>query len=195
MGIRDRPIAPHSPWQNGCAERLIGSIRRDCLDHVVVFGEQHLRHLLKSYQKYYNEARTHLSEGRADTAPQRPRFLSPPPGLSFVRFFALNDAAVAARADAFELAGPELGRITAMGNDVIGHRARCHAPAHADRLRPEHSRTHLAPARRAKPSTPRIAHVAPARVLFDHLVGTSDEHRRGIDAGAPSRSSPRIRKL
>ena len=61
MGIRDRPIAPHSPWQNGCAERLIGSIRRDCLDHVVVFGEQHLRHLLKSYQNYYNEARTHLS--------------------------------------------------------------------------------------------------------------------------------------
>jgi transposase InsO family protein len=42
MGIRDRPIAPYSPWQNGCAERLIGSIRRDCLDHVVVFGEQHL---------------------------------------------------------------------------------------------------------------------------------------------------------
>jgi transposase InsO family protein len=61
MGIRDRPIAPHSPWQNAYAERLIGSIRRDCLDHVVVFGERHLRHLLKSYQKYYNEARTHLS--------------------------------------------------------------------------------------------------------------------------------------
>jgi transposase InsO family protein len=61
MGIRDRPIAPHSPWQNAYAERLIGSIRRDCLDHVIVFGERHLRHLLKSYQKYYNEARTHLS--------------------------------------------------------------------------------------------------------------------------------------
>ena len=61
MGIRDRPIAQRSPWQNGCAERLIGSIRRDCLDHVVVFGEQHLRHVLNSYQKYYNEARTHLS--------------------------------------------------------------------------------------------------------------------------------------
>jgi transposase InsO family protein len=61
MGIRDRPIAPHSPWQNGYAERLIGSIRRECLDHVVVLGERHLRHLLKSYQNYYNEARTHLS--------------------------------------------------------------------------------------------------------------------------------------
>jgi transposase InsO family protein len=61
MAIRDRPIAPHSPWQNAYAERLIGSIRRDCLDHVIVFGERHLRHLLKSYQKYYNEARTHLS--------------------------------------------------------------------------------------------------------------------------------------
>jgi transposase InsO family protein len=70
MGIRDRPIAPRSPWQNGSAERLIGSIRRDCLDHVVVFGEQHLRHLLKAYQKYYNEARTHLSLGKDAPIPR-----------------------------------------------------------------------------------------------------------------------------
>jgi transposase InsO family protein len=56
MGIRDRPISARSPWQNGYAERLIGSIRRDCLDHVVVFGEQHLRHLLISYQRYYKDA-------------------------------------------------------------------------------------------------------------------------------------------
>ena len=61
MGIRDRPTAARSPWQNGYAERLIGSIRRDCLDNVVVLGERHLRHLLKLYQSYYNEARTHLS--------------------------------------------------------------------------------------------------------------------------------------
>src|SRR5271165_514967 len=61
MGIRDRPTSPRSPWQNGYAERLIGSIRRECLDHVVVFGELHLRHLLRSYQRYYNETRTHLS--------------------------------------------------------------------------------------------------------------------------------------
>jgi transposase InsO family protein len=61
MGIRDRPIAAQSPWQNGYSERLIGSIRRECLDHVIVFGEKHLRHLLNSYQKYYNEIRTHLS--------------------------------------------------------------------------------------------------------------------------------------
>jgi transposase InsO family protein len=61
IGIRDRPTAARSPWQNGYAERLIGSIRRDCLDHVVVFGERHLRHLLKSYLRYYNEARTHQS--------------------------------------------------------------------------------------------------------------------------------------
>jgi hypothetical protein len=59
--IRDRPTAAQSPWQNGYAERLIGSIRRDCLDHVVVFGKRHLRHLLESYHRYYNEARTHLS--------------------------------------------------------------------------------------------------------------------------------------
>ena len=61
MGIRDRPTSPRSPWPNGFAERLIGSIRRECLDHVVVFGERHLRHLLLSYMSYYNETRTHLS--------------------------------------------------------------------------------------------------------------------------------------
>ena len=61
MGIRDRPTSPRSPWQNGCAERLIGSIRRECIDHVIIFGERHLRHLLRSYLAYYNETRTHLS--------------------------------------------------------------------------------------------------------------------------------------
>ena len=61
MGIRDHPIAPRSPWQNGHAERLIGSIRRECLDHVVVFGEPHLRRILAAYAVYYNELRTHLS--------------------------------------------------------------------------------------------------------------------------------------
>jgi transposase InsO family protein len=61
MGIRDRPTAPRSPWQNGYAERLIGSIRRECLDHVIVFGERHLWHVLRSYAEYYNGARTHLS--------------------------------------------------------------------------------------------------------------------------------------
>jgi Integrase core domain len=61
MGIRDRPTAARSPWQNAYCERAIGSIRRECLDHVVVFGERHLRHLLRSYTTYYNETRTHLS--------------------------------------------------------------------------------------------------------------------------------------
>src|SRR5258707_1049117 len=50
-----------SPWQNAYAERLIGSIRREALDHVVVLGERHLRHVLLSYMAYHNEARTHLS--------------------------------------------------------------------------------------------------------------------------------------
>ncbi len=60
MGIRDRPTAPRSPWQNGYCERLIGSIRRECLDHILVFGERHLRHLLRAYADYYNHTRTHL---------------------------------------------------------------------------------------------------------------------------------------
>lgn len=61
MGIRDRPIAPNSPWQNGYFERLIGSIRRECLDHLVVFNEAHLRRVLSTYANYYNGVRTHLS--------------------------------------------------------------------------------------------------------------------------------------
>ena len=61
MGIRDHPMAPRSPWQNGHVERLIGSIRRECLDHIVVFGEAHLRRVLRNYASYYNQLRTHLS--------------------------------------------------------------------------------------------------------------------------------------
>ena len=61
MGIRDRPISPRSPWQNAYAERLIGTLRRDCLDHVLIFGERHLRRTLTAYFSYYNETRTHLS--------------------------------------------------------------------------------------------------------------------------------------
>jgi transposase InsO family protein len=61
MGIRDKPIAPASPWQNGFAERLIGSIRRECLDHTIVSGEAHLRRKLLSYAAYYNRASEHPS--------------------------------------------------------------------------------------------------------------------------------------
>src|ERR1700737_1133096 len=61
IGIRDPPRPPRSPWQNAYAERLIGSIRRECLDHIVVFGERHLRHVLLSYMDYYNGTRTHLA--------------------------------------------------------------------------------------------------------------------------------------
>ena len=61
MGIRDKPIAPASPWQNGFAERLIGSIRRECVDHLVVLGEAHLRRALRAYARYYNDIRTHWS--------------------------------------------------------------------------------------------------------------------------------------
>jgi len=61
MGIRDKPIAPGSPWQNGFAERLIGSIRRECVDHFIVLGEAHLRRILRAYARYYNDIRTHRS--------------------------------------------------------------------------------------------------------------------------------------
>ena len=61
MGIRDRPTAPRSPWQNPYVERLIGSVRRECLDHLIIFGEAHLRRVLRAYSDYYNRTRTHLS--------------------------------------------------------------------------------------------------------------------------------------
>src|SRR5512139_4231935 len=61
MGIRDKPIAAGAPWQNGFAERLIGSIRRECVDHIVVLSEAQLRRILQAYARYYNEIRTHRS--------------------------------------------------------------------------------------------------------------------------------------
>jgi len=71
MGIRDLPIATRSPWQNGYVERLIGSIRRECLDHVVVFGEAHLRRILAAYGAYYNGVRADLALGK-DSPVNRP---------------------------------------------------------------------------------------------------------------------------
>ena len=73
MGIRDRPTAPRSPWQNAYAERLIGSIRRELLDHVIVFGERQLRQVLSSYMTYHNEARTHLSLDKDTPIPRGSR--------------------------------------------------------------------------------------------------------------------------
>jgi len=61
LRIQDVPTAPHSPWQNAYAERVIGSIRHECLNHLIVLGERHVRQILRRYVKYYNEARTHLS--------------------------------------------------------------------------------------------------------------------------------------
>src|SRR5881296_2941959 len=59
--IREVRTAPRSPWQNPYAERVIGSIRRECLNHVIVPHDKHLRRILKSYFRYYHESRTHLS--------------------------------------------------------------------------------------------------------------------------------------
>ena len=70
MGIREKPTTPRSPWQNGHAERLIGSIRRECLDHVMILNEKHLRHLLLSYMEYYNGARTYLALSKDAPVPR-----------------------------------------------------------------------------------------------------------------------------
>ena len=75
LGIKQILIAPRSPWQNPYVERVIGSIRRECLNHVVVFNEKHLRRVLRSYLRYYHASRTHLALGK--DAPE-PRDVQPP---------------------------------------------------------------------------------------------------------------------
>ena len=75
MGTREVLTAPRSPWQNPYAERLIGSVRRECLDHVVVLNETGLRRTLSSYFNYYLKARAHLALGK--DAPE-PRAIQPP---------------------------------------------------------------------------------------------------------------------
>jgi transposase InsO family protein len=64
MGIRDRPISPGSPWQNPYVDRLIGTVRRECLDRMLILDEAHLRQILSFYAAYYNEVRTHLALGK-----------------------------------------------------------------------------------------------------------------------------------
>jgi transposase InsO family protein len=61
MNLLEVPIAPRSPWQNGYAERFVGSLRRDCLDHVIALNERHLCRVVSSYARYYNCSRTHLA--------------------------------------------------------------------------------------------------------------------------------------
>ena len=75
MGIHEVLSAPRSPWQSPYVERLIGSIRRECLDHVIVFNESSLRRTLKSYFRYYQQSRTHLALEK--DAPE-PRAIQPP---------------------------------------------------------------------------------------------------------------------
>ena len=78
MGISEVISSPSSPWQNPYAERLIGSIRRECLDHVIVFNQTHLRHTFARYVFYYHGSRTHLS--LAKDAPTPRRVQAPPEG-------------------------------------------------------------------------------------------------------------------
>jgi transposase InsO family protein len=68
MGIRDRPTSFRSPWQNGYVERLIGSVRRECTDHLIAFNAAHLRRILAKYATYYNEVRTQSRLGRTRPA-------------------------------------------------------------------------------------------------------------------------------
>ncbi len=79
MGIREVLTAPKSPWQNPYAERLVGSIRRECLNHIVVFDEETLREILQSYFDYYLRSRLHLALGKdsPESRPTQPPDLDP----------------------------------------------------------------------------------------------------------------------
>ncbi|NOK02940.1 MULTISPECIES: integrase core domain-containing protein [Myxococcus] len=82
LGIREVPSAARCPWQNPYAERVIGSIRRELLDHVVVLNETHARRLLREYQRYYNASRTHLSLGK--DAPETREVQGPEQGAKVI---------------------------------------------------------------------------------------------------------------
>ncbi len=83
MGIKELKTAARSPWQNPYAERVIGTLRRDCLDHVIVFNENHLRRILRDYLTYYHGFRTHLS---LDKDSPVPRSVEPPDQGKIVEF-------------------------------------------------------------------------------------------------------------
>jgi transposase InsO family protein len=72
FGMRPTRTAYRSPWQNGLAERRVGSVRRDLLDHVVVFSEHHLQRLLRDYVTYYHDDRTHLGLAKQTPARRQP---------------------------------------------------------------------------------------------------------------------------
>ncbi len=83
MGIKEVITAPRSPWQNPCVERIIGSIRRECLDHIIIFNERHLRSVLSRYFQYHHRTRTHLS---LDKHCPRPRSIQPPSAGKIIAF-------------------------------------------------------------------------------------------------------------
>ena len=83
MGITEGITAPRSPWQNACVERVIGTIRRECLDHIVIFNEHHLRRVLSSYVDYYQRTRTYLSLDK-DCPAARP--VQPPASGNVIAF-------------------------------------------------------------------------------------------------------------
>ncbi len=124
MGIRDRPISPRSPWQNPYAERLIGTLRRDCLDHVLIFGARHLRRIQTSYSCYYNETRTHLSldkDAPLGRAVQRDGTIVATPILSGLHH--------CLRADMIFAKDKHHGR-----KDILGHRIASHQSARSRRV-------------------------------------------------------------
>ena len=82
-GITEVITSPSSPWQNPYAERLIGSIRRECLDHAIVLGKRHLRRLLTAYLAYYHGARTHLALEKDAPTPRRVQTPTEGPVVAF----------------------------------------------------------------------------------------------------------------
>jgi putative transposase len=91
MGMSEVMAAPSSPWQNPFAERLIGSLRRECLDHVIILSQRHLRRVLARYVSYYHHSRTHLSLGKDAPTPRRVQDITEGDVMAFPEVGGLHD--------------------------------------------------------------------------------------------------------
>ncbi len=149
MGITEVRTAPRSPWQNPYAERVIGSIRRECLDHVIVLNAEHLRTILSEYLDYYHHDRTHLSLGKdtpsgraVEKRPESGKVVALPRLGGLHHRYGWREAAWGATQDQLDLeirhfcsVGPGSDRVTpAAGQNLPSHSA-CHPAITVDARR------------------------------------------------------------
>src|SRR5262245_18433671 len=165
LAIREVVSAPRSPWQNAYAERVIGSIRRECLDHVVVIGERHLLGTTAKYVDYYNRRRPHLSLAKDAPEPRRVRPPSQGRMVELPRVGGLHHEYLRGRRDPIEPISGTHNQLMALPSLRLGGG---HRPS-ADPV----PRARVGPVRKwPGESRPRLA-------TLDHGRPRSPFHRRG----------------